>query len=135
MSHIAVSSLTILESASRGDTTTRDFQTPHYKGAEFILNQTAQASTVSFANAVIQGRIAGTTSYYTIGTMTPATAATFSKRLRIYPGASTALDSTGLQPSAAPYTINEHLPAIWRVKSTNASTSAATFSLTANLLA
>lgn len=135
MSDKAVTSLTILASESRGDTTTRDFQTPHYKGAEFIVNQTAQGSTTAFVSATIQGKIAGTTSYYNIGILSPATSAAFSKRLRIYPGASTALDSTGLQPSAAPYSINEHLPAIWRVKSTNVSTSAVTYSITANLLA
>lgn len=130
-----VTSLTILESASRSDVTTQDYKTPNYRGAEFIVNQTAQASTTAFPTISIQGRIAGTTSYYTITTMTPATAVPNSKRLRIYPGASTANDSTGLQPSAAPYTINEALPAIWRVKSTNVSTSACTFSLTANLIA
>ena len=104
-----------------------------HRGGEFILRQTAAATTVSFANANIQGNVPGTTQWYTIATITPATAATFTKHLTIYPGASTVNDSTALQPAAAPYVINGLLPNRWRIPSTNVSTSAATFSVSANL--
>lgn len=123
--------LTILESASRNDTTTRDFTTSDFRGAEFFVKQTAQGSTLAFVSVKVQGRVPGTTEYYTVGTISPATTATFTKRLRIYPGASTALNSTGLDPAVQ----NDFLPPIWRIASTNVSTSACTFSVSANLFA
>lgn len=131
-------SLTIIPSANQGDVISPTFTNDQFRGGEFILRQTAQSSTSSFANANIQGLVPGTTQWYTIGTITPATAATFTKHLTIYPNASTANDSTTLQPSAAPYAINGFLPNTWRVSSTNtaATTSAtATFSISANLYA
>lgn len=128
-----VTSLTILPSASRADTNSVDYVNKKYIGAEFIVQQTAQGSTTAFVSVKVQGKIPGTTSYYTVGTITPATSATFSKRMKIYPGASTALDSTGLQPAPAPYAVNDYLPAIWRISSTNVSTSAVTYSVSVNL--
>ena len=128
-----VTSLVIIASASQGDVTSPEFLNDQFRGGQFILRQTAQGSTISFANAKIQGNVVGTTQWYTVGTITPATAATFTKRLILYPGASTALNSTTLEPLAAPYAANEFLPAKWRVTSTNASTSAATFSVSCDL--
>ncbi len=123
--------LTILASTSRGDTTTRDYTFDEFRGADFFVKQTAQASTLASVSVKIQGKVPGTTEYYTLATISPATAATFTKRLRIYPGASTALNSTGLDPTV----LNELLPATWRIASTNVSTSAVTFSVSANLYA
>ena len=128
-----VTSLVILPSASRGDTNSVDYTNDQFLGGDFIVDQTVQGSTTAFVSVKIQGKITGTATYYTVGTITPATAATFSKRLRIYPGASTVNDSTALQPSPAPYTLNEFLPPVWRVATTNISTSAVTFSVVANL--
>lgn len=124
-------SLVILPSTSRGDTTTMDYENNRWRGADFFVKQTAQGSTLAFASVKIQGRVPGTTEYYTLGTISPATAATFTKRLRIYPGASTALNSTGLDPTV----LNDFLPSIWRVASTNVSTSSVTFSVSAHLFA
>ncbi len=135
MADKACVSLIILPSASQADVTSREFVNDQFKGGEFILRQTAAATTVSFANANIQGNVPGTTQWYTIGTIVPATAQIFTKHLTIYPGASTVNDSTALQPAPTGYVINGFLPNRWRVTSTNVSTSAATFSLSANLYA
>lgn len=121
--------LTILPSESRADTTTQDYANDQFKGIELYVDQTAQGSTTAFVSVKLQGRIPGTTKYYTVGTISPATAATFQRRLRVYPGATTALDSTGVVATS----VNEYLPAIWRVATTNVSTSAVTFSVSANL--
>lgn len=122
-----VSADVILASASRGDTNTRDFNNDSYAGADFFVDQTAQGSTTAFVSVKIQGKIPGTTIYNTIATVSPATTPTWTKRVRIYPGASTSLDSTGITTS----TINEFLPPIWRIATTNVSTSNVTFSVSA----
>lgn len=127
-----VTSLVFLPSTSRGDVTTRDYVNDQFRGGDFIVDQTAQGSTVAFASVKLQGRIPGTTSYWTVGTIAPATSAAFQRRLKIYPGASTALDSTGLVAAA---TVNDFLPSIFRIASTNVSTSAVTFSVSAQLFA
>lgn len=126
-----VASLVILPSESRGDTTTRDYVNDQFRGGDFFIDQTAQGSTIAFVSAKLQGRVPGTTQYYTLATISPATAAAFTKRLRVYPGASTALNSTGLDPTV----LNDFLPGIWRIASTNASTSPTTFSVSAHLFA
>ena len=133
--------LTILPSLARGGATadplSPDIQNDHFRGAEIILHQTAQSSSQAFPTLTVQGKIPGTTSYYKIGTLAPATAATYTKRLVIYPGRTTALDSTALSTGAITQ-INDFLPPVWRVKSTHAGTSTAatvTYSVTANLYA
>lgn len=131
-SALVVKSLT----ASTGDVTGPEMRNDQFRGGDFIVEQTAQGSTLAFVTVKIQGRIAASsTTWYTVGTIDPATTAVFRKRLRIYPGASTANDSTALQPSPAPYTLNEFLPPIWRFTSTNSGTVSVTWSLTANLYA
>lgn len=127
-----VTSLVIAPSTSRGDFTSSDIVNDQFRGGDFIVDQTAQGSTLAFVSVKLQGRIPGTTKYWTVGTISPATTATFQRRLKVYPGASTALDSTGL---LAGVTVNDFLPAIWRIASTNVSTSACTFSLSAQLYA
>ena len=123
--------LTILPSESRADTTSPEFVNDQFKGADFFVDQTVQGSTTAFVSVKVQGKIPGTTKWWTVGTIAPATAATFQRRLRVYPGATTALDSTGVIATA----VNESLPSIWRVATTNVSTSAVTFSVSANLYA
>ena len=124
--------LTILASASRTDTTTQDYVNDQFKGGDFIVDQTVQGSTIAFVSVKLQGRIPGTTAYWTVGTISPATTATFRRRLKVYPGATTAIDSTGL---VATVTVNDFLPAVWRIATTNVSTSAVTYSISANLYA
>ena len=126
---MTTTALVILPSTSRGDTTTRDYVNDSYSAAEIFVDQTAQASTVAFVSVKLQGRVLGTTQYYTVGTISPATAATFTRRLRVGPLATTALDSTALVTT----TVNEPLPPVWRIASTNVSTAAVTFSVSANL--
>lgn len=126
-----VTSLVILASEARGDVVGRWIENDQFKGGDFFVKQTAQGSTTAFATVKIQGQVPGTTEAYTVATIAPATAAAFTKRVRIYPGASTALNSTGLDPTV----LNDFLPGIWRVSSTNASTSAVTFSVSAHLFA
>ena len=128
-----VASIVVLPSESRVDTTSPEFINDQFRGAEFIVRQTAQGSTIAFVSVKVQGKVVGSTQYYTVATITPATSPAFTKRLVLYPGASTANNSTTLEPAAAPYVANEFLPARWRVTSTNASTSAATFSVSADL--
>lgn len=125
---IAVGTI-IVPSTARADYTGPDQKNDQFRGGDFILRQTAQGSTTAFVTVKIQGRVYGSTEYYNIATITPATAAAFSKRVRIYPGASTAGNSTGLDPAV----LNEFLPPVWRVTSTNASTSSVTWSLTGHL--
>lgn len=126
-----VTSLVILPSLSRADTTDRDYVNDSFRGADFFVNQTAQGSTIAFVSVKLQGRVTGTTEYYTVTTISPATTATWTKRVRVYPGATTALNSTGLDPTV----LNDFLPGIWRIASTNVSTSAVTFSVSAHLFA
>lgn len=126
-----VTGTVLVPSAARADYTGPDIPNTKYIGADIIVNQTAQATTDAFVTVKVQGKIPGTTSYYTVATITPATSASFSKRLKIWPGASTALDSTGLQPSPAPYAVNDYLPSVLRITSTNAATTV-TFSVSAN---
>ena len=78
--------LTILPSESRTDTTTRDFTNDPFRGADFYVDQTVQGSTLAFVSVKLQGKIPGTTKYWTVGTIAPATAGTFQRRLRVYPG-------------------------------------------------
>ena len=125
---MTTTSLVILPSTSRGDTTTRDHVNDQYTAADFIVDQTAQGSTVAFVSVALQGRVLGTTKYYTVGTISPATAATFTRRLKVGPQATTALDSTALVTT----TVNEALPPVWRIASTNVSTGTVTYSVTAN---
>lgn len=126
-----VSSLVIFESLARGDTVGRWIENDQFRGGDFFVKQTAQGSTLAFPTVKIQGRVPGTTEAYTVVTIAPATAAAWTKRCRIYPGASTALNSTGLDPTV----LNDFLPGIWRVTSTNASTGTVTFSVSAHLFA
>src|SRR3990167_6904078 len=107
--------LVIAPSTSRGDFTTQDYHNDQFRGGDFIVDQTAQASTLAFVSVKLQGRIPGTTKYWTVGTISPATTATFNRRLKVYPGATTGLDSTGL---VAAVTVNDFLPSVWRVAST-----------------
>lgn len=131
MAEKPVSHFIVFESASRTDTNSRDIENDQFRGGDFFLRQTAQGSTIAFVSAKIQGKVPGSTEYYTIATISPSTTATFTKRVRIYPGASTALNSTGLDPTV----LNDFLPSIWRVATTNVSTSAVTFSVSAHLFA
>lgn len=124
-----VESFVILPSESRGDTTTRDYETPRFSAADIFVRQTAQGSTTAFVSVKLQGRVPGSTEYYTVATVSPSTTAAFTRRLRVRAGGSTALDSTALTTT----TVNEALPAIWRIASTNVSTSAVTYSVSANL--
>lgn len=124
-------SLTILPSESRTDTTTPDQVNDQFRGGEFFVDQTAQGSTDAFVSVKLQGKIPGTTKYWTVGTISPATAATFQRRLRVYPGASTVSDTTGIVTTV----VNDSLPPVWRIATTNVSTSAVTFSVSANLFA
>ena len=124
-----VSSLVIFDSAARADSTGRWYKNDQFRGGDFFVKQTAQGSTTAFVTVKLQGRVPGSTEAYTIATISPSTTAAFTKRLRVYPGASTALNSTGLDPTV----LNDFLPGIWRVTSTNASTSTVTFSVSAHL--
>ena len=127
----SASSLVILPSESRGDATGRWIENDQFRGGDFFVRQTAQGSTLAFPTVKIQGQVPGSTEAYTVITITPATAAAFTKRVRLYPGASTSLNSTGLDPTV----LNDFLPGIWRVTSTNTSTSPVTFSVSAHLFA
>jgi hypothetical protein len=131
MSEKLAGNLVILASESRSDTTSRAIENDQFRGGDFFVRQTAQGSTTAFVSVKLQGQVPGSTEWYTIGTISPATTATFTKRLRVYPGASTALNSTGLDPTV----LNDFLPSIFRVASTNVSTSAVTFSVSAHLFA
>lgn len=131
MSNGAANSLTLVASESRGDYTSPTFRNDSYKGGDFFVDQTAQGSTTAFVQVKIQGLVPGTTSWYTLATISPATSAAWTKRVRVYPGASTGLNSTGLDPTV----LNEFLPPTYRVTSTNVSTSAVTWSCGVNLFA
>mgnify|MGYP001610871309 CR=1 FL=1 len=100
-----------------------------FRAADFFVDQTAAASTLGFVTVKVQGRVPGTTKYYTITTISPATTSTWQKRVRLDPDASTTLYSAGLVPTV----LHEPLPAIWRVASTNASTGTVSYSVSANL--
>lgn len=127
----AVTSLVVMESASRGDAFSQEFVNDSFRGCDLFLRQTAQASTIAFASIKLQGRVPGSTEWYTVAAVSPTTAVPFTKRLRVYPNASTALNSTGLDPAVQ----NDFLPGIWRVASTNVSTSACTFSVSGHFFA
>ena len=121
--------LTIVASESRADFTGPDLKNDQFRGGDFFVEQTAQGSTTAFVTVKIQGKVPGSTTYYTLATVSPSTTVTWSKRVRIYPAASTALNSTGLDPTV----LNEFLPTIYRVTSTNASTSSVTWACSASL--
>lgn len=127
----SASSLVILPSEARGDVVGRWIENDQFKGGDFFVRQTAQGSTLAFPTVKIQGQVPGSTEAYTVTTILPATAAAFTKRVRIYPGASTGLNSTGLDPVV----LNDFLPGVWRITSTNASTGTVTFSVSAHLFA
>lgn len=126
-------SLLILPSASRDDTNTQDFKNDQFVGGDFFVDQTVQGSTLAFVSVKLQSKIPGTTKYWTVGTVSPSTTATFQKVLSVSPGNSTFLEgeTTGITGTL----INGYLPGIWRISSTNISTSAVTFSVSANLYA
>ena len=134
MSEKRAVSLTILPSGARGDINTRDYVNDAFRGGEFIVNLTAQGSTDAFPTIKIQGKIGDTTSYHTVGTITPATSTAFTKRLVIYPEATTALRSTEMEPAPTPHVVNEFLPPVWRASSTN-SAGGCTYGLFVNLYA
>lgn len=131
-SSVPAASLVILPSLSRADTNSQDFLNSRFRGCEIMVNQTAQASTLGFIRVRLQGRVPGTTQYYNVGTVNPATTVAWVRRLRVYPGATTALDSTGIG-AGVQATVNEFLPGIWRITSTGVGVGAVTFSVTANL--
>lgn len=126
-----VGNLVIAESAARNDSTGRWIENDQFRGGDFFVRQTAQASTTAFVQVKIQGRVPGSTEAYNIATIAPATTATWTKRVRVYPSASTALNSTGLDPTV----LNEFLPSEFRFTSTNAGTGTVTFSVSAHLFA
>ncbi len=126
-----VTSLVILPSASRADENSRDYVNDQFRGGDFFVQQTAQGSTLAFVSVKLQGKVPGSTEYYTLATISPATSAAFTKRLKIYPGASTVSDSTVLSQAV----VNDFLPGIWRIASTNVSASNVTYSVSANLYA
>lgn len=131
MAEKTVTSLVVLPSEARGDVVGPWITNDQYRGGDFFVKQTAQGSTLAFPTVKIQGQVPGSTEAYTITTITPATTPTWTKRVRVYPGASTALNSTGLDPTV----LNDFLPGVWRVSSTNASTGTATFIVSAHLFA
>ena len=128
----AVASLTILPSEARQDAFSQEFVNDQFRGGDFFIRQTGGASTASFVSVKLQGKVPGSTEWYTVATVAPATSTAFTKRLRVYPGASTALNSTGLDPTVQ----NDFLPGIWRIASTNVGTTGTvTWACSAHLFA
>lgn len=135
-----VTSMTVMASEARtsGETVSRDFTNPGHKGGHFIWQMstnTKSTGTTAFVTSMrIEGRIHGTTTYYTVGVFTNTTSATggvITKRLILYPGVSTA-------STVANEVRSDVLPHVWRMRSTmSTSTGAAdhsgTYSVTCSL--
>lgn len=122
-----VASFIIAPSEARTDYTGADIQNPSYRGARFYFDVTAAASTIAFAVFKIQGKIAGTTKYHTLATISGTTVQVQTMKALLYPGASTA---------STKYTdvCSDFLPKVWRITSTNTSTSSVTWSASVDLI-
>ena len=119
-----VTSYTVVASAARTDLTDVDQVNPGYKGGYFCFNITG-ATTANAVNLKIQGRMHGTTQYFTVARAT-ASSADAVKTLLLYPGVSTASTLHSEVRSAL-------LPHVWRIASTHSSTGTMTWSASVHL--
>ena len=133
MTHQHLQTLTILPSASRAvRTVSDDVKNPHAIGGHFVFRVTVNNSTVVSPRFIVEGRVPGTTKYYTIGTVGTATGSTANgiRRLFISPGL-----STEDQPfTGEEEVVSQPLPYIYRVSSTATSTGSITYSAGVDLI-
>lgn len=110
-----VGGLLIVPSAANVDVTLPDQINESYRGMRLIINITAGSTAATKPTFKLQGKIYGSTSYYNLWTQQATTAVQVLKVL-LMPGASTLDKST-----AAAYTkiINDFVPPVWRLASTN----------------
>lgn len=125
-----VTAYVVAPSAARGDFTGNDQVNPGYKGGHFLFRSVAGAgSTAAFPTWKIQGRVVGTTNYFTLATVTPTTLSTQQRWVALYPGLSTSGNGAD-----ADFIVNNTLPHIWRITSTNASTGTPTWLCSVHLV-